>query len=239
MQLTRVNGPGFAMSLSIACCLSVQSADASAQKTGANGRTTKVTGTGSIAGKSNVRRAVPLPYATMRGFAPQIVFKDNLSGSQVRNGLPPTKLDGFVRNAHENAEHIYGDESTAHGPPPYMSFSEVHRINAGIKDNRDAGLTTGHGSYLPDAWGRDEILGEPEFSQSGQYDPQADALPLRRDYVNKWDTKDGVSPRQFPNGSVHFGKVIYYDEDRVRPPSDPYYQFLLYRRLYGLKNPPW
>ncbi|MGH9551743.1 MAG: hypothetical protein ACRD3W_20325 [Terriglobales bacterium] len=88
----------------------------------------------------------------------------------VRNGLPPTSTDSFVSEAGFAAELIYGDESTGKGelngtPPPYNGFTPVHRIQEGIFDRRAAGLTTGHGSYMPSAWGRDEFLGA-EFSVS-------------------------------------------------------------------------
>ncbi len=85
-----------------------------------------------------------------------------------RNNLPPTVLDSFVYEAHEHREHIYGDEGKV-GLPPYEWFSKAHRINTGIMDERDKGLTTGHGSYLPDAAGADEFLLPPdgEWSQSG------------------------------------------------------------------------
>lgn len=82
-------------------------------------------------------------------------------GPGVRNGLPPTNMDSFVYEAKEEKEHIYGDEGVT-GLPPYNGFSKVHRINHGIFDRRDQGLTTGHGSWLPDAWGADEFLAPPE-----------------------------------------------------------------------------
>lgn len=85
--------------------------------------------------------------------------------AQKRNGLPPTTMDSFVRQAAGNAENIYGDEGHE-GPPPFMYFEYENRINSGIFDIRDKGLTTGHGSYMPSAWGRDEFLGA-EWSQSG------------------------------------------------------------------------
>ncbi len=87
------------------------------------------------------------------------------SWAQKRNGLPPTQMDSFVRQAAGNAENIYGDEGHE-GPPPFMYFEYENRINSGIFDIRDKGLTTGHGSYMPSAWGRDEFLGA-EWSQSG------------------------------------------------------------------------
>ena len=82
-----------------------------------------------------------------------------------RNGLPPTRLDSFVKEAKENADAIYGDEGTC-SYPPFFGFEKWSRINAGIMDGRDRGLTTGHGSYLPDASGNDEFLGA-EWSHSG------------------------------------------------------------------------
>jgi len=85
----------------------------------------------------------------------------------MRNGLPPTNMDSFVWEAGEHAEHIYGDESTT-SHPPYFEFTKVHRINTGITDVRDRGLTAGRGSWMPDAWGNDEFLAPPgEWSQSG------------------------------------------------------------------------
>jgi hypothetical protein len=84
----------------------------------------------------------------------------------MRNGLPPTTLDSFVYEAAERAEEIYGDEAERGEIPPYNWFTKEHRINAGINGTRDAGLTTGHGSYLPDAWGADEFIGD-EWDQSG------------------------------------------------------------------------
>jgi len=82
-----------------------------------------------------------------------------------RLGLPPTSMDSFVRQAAGNADLIYGDEGVV-DIPPYDYFDPIHRINAGIYDTRRKGLTTGHGSYLPDAWGADEFTGN-EWSMSG------------------------------------------------------------------------
>src|SRR6185437_10310192 len=79
--------------------------------------------------------------------------------------LPKTTLDSFVKQAGGHAYHIYGDEGLD-GPPPYLNFDKVHRINTGITDDRDKGITTAHGSLLPDAWGKDEFLGL-ETDQSG------------------------------------------------------------------------
>jgi len=89
----------------------------------------------------------------------------NAARPQMYNGLPPTSLDSFVSNAGGSAELIYGDEGTD-GLPPYYGFDASHRINAGITGQAAAGLTTGHSSYLPDAWGGDEFTGN-EWSMSG------------------------------------------------------------------------
>jgi hypothetical protein len=63
--------------------------------------------------------------------------------------LPPTTTDSFVNNAAGSAELIYGDEGTD-GLPPYYGFTPEHYIGSGIYS---IGLTTGHGSLLPSAWG--------------------------------------------------------------------------------------
>ncbi|HEY9755795.1 MAG TPA: hypothetical protein V6C97_11580 [Oculatellaceae cyanobacterium] len=93
------------------------------------------------------------------------------SNAQTVHGLPPTSMDSFVYEAGGMAESIYGDEGTT-DIPPYFGFDASHRINAGIAGTRAAGLTTGHGSYLPDAWGGDEFVG-PEWSMSGSPYPNA------------------------------------------------------------------
>jgi len=84
-----------------------------------------------------------------------------------RNGLPPTSMDSFVYEAKEHKEDIYGDEGVW-DIPPFFQFLPANRINTGILDRRDRGLTTGHGAMMPDAWGADEFLSPPgEWSQSG------------------------------------------------------------------------
>lgn len=89
-----------------------------------------------------------------------------------RRDLPPCRMDSFVDQAGGMAELIYGDEGVI-GLPPYDYFTKEHRINAGIFGTRDAGLTTGHGSFMPDAWGADEYIGN-EWGQSGsQYENYA------------------------------------------------------------------
>lgn len=59
--------------------------------------------------------------------------------------LPDTNLDSFVHKSGYN-EHIYGDEGV-YGPPPFENFEY---INDGIQSS---GLTTGHPSDAPSAWG--------------------------------------------------------------------------------------
>lgn len=63
--------------------------------------------------------------------------------------LPKTTLDSFVMNAAGSADMIYGDEG-AEGPPPFFGFDDSHYIGTGIQSG---GLTTGHRSGLPSAWG--------------------------------------------------------------------------------------
>ncbi len=69
------------------------------------------------------------------------------------NGLPPTRLDSFVKNAGGLAEAIYGDEGI-NGPPKINGFNEQNRIDYGITNSpNNEYLTTGHTSLLPSAWG--------------------------------------------------------------------------------------
>lgn len=81
--------------------------------------------------------------------------------------LPPTNVDGFIKSAGGAADQIYGDEGEI-GLPPIDSFTKANRINRGIAGINDAGLTTGHGSLMPDAWGADEFIAAPgEWSLAG------------------------------------------------------------------------
>jgi len=89
------------------------------------------------------------------------VLNQLLGGNQrnrSRRQLPPVQMDSFVDQAGGAAELIYGDEG-ADGLPPYFGFNASHRIDNGIQGIRDAGLTTGHGSLMPSAWGGDEYIG--------------------------------------------------------------------------------
>lgn len=116
----------------------------------------------------------------------------------VRNNLPPCMTDSFVHEAGGNAELIYGDEGFQ-SPPPYMEFTQDHRIERGIHGIRDAGLTTGHGSWLPNAWGDDEFISAGgEWSQAGTTaTPQAPpAFAPRSGNLNNFDFSVQVGPAQ-------------------------------------------
>lgn len=63
--------------------------------------------------------------------------------------LPKTRLDSFVFT-DPNPELRYGDEGR-YTVPPYNTFTEIHRIERGLVGK--SGLTTGHKSDAPDAWG--------------------------------------------------------------------------------------
>lgn len=65
-----------------------------------------------------------------------------------RGTLPPTRLESFVRMSGMS-DAIYGDEG-ADGLPPYFGFDQSHRIERGLGGT---GLTTGHKSDAPEAWG--------------------------------------------------------------------------------------
>lgn len=99
-------------------------------------------------------------------------------GSRGRNGLPVTSLDSFVKNAGGYAEQIYGDEGSE-GLPQIKKFKAENRINYGIVGDRARGLTTGHGSVLPCAWGADRKTGGTEWSMSGSPYPQQSTITIQ------------------------------------------------------------
>ncbi len=136
-------------------------------------------------------------------------------------GLPPTSTDSFVRQAGIHAEHIFGDESLE-GPPPYQYFQKLHRINSGINNERDSGLTTEHGSMMPDAWGRDEFSGAPEFSQSGTKGYETTGVPFRTPVKNP-EKAFLPEKQQFPTGFRIMNPFTNYDKDRLYSPTTPYY----------------
>lgn len=97
----------------------------------------------------------------------QMLFNGSAALANQSSALPPCRLDSFVAQAGSRAESIYGDEGV-HTPPPFFGFTKEHRIATGIMGMRDAGLTTGHGSYMPSATGRDEFISAPgEWCYSG------------------------------------------------------------------------
>lgn len=147
---------------------------------------------------------------------------------QMRNGLPAVNTDSFVYEAGSNAEAIYGDESSryAEGEPtsPYNGFSQAHRINTGINGQRDEGLTAGHGSYLPTAFGADEFLQPPgEWAQSGRNGGVAFAMGSSAErpgtgggsYRKEGTSQSGsflpYNPDEATNGSMVDPESIYQD----------------------------
>ncbi len=114
---------------------------------------------GRVSGPGFSLNDTSLPIGAGQGLA-------RVSGPRGRNGLPPTRLDSFVKEAGGHAWHIYGDEGT-YSIPPFFEFSPIHRIERGINGPRAAGLTTQHGSPLPPAWGGDEFVKTEGFTQSG------------------------------------------------------------------------
>lgn len=86
-------------------------------------------------------------------------------GPRGRNGLPPTRLDSFVKEAGGLAFKIYGDEGIRR--PPIDEFKPENRIERGILGDRASGLTTGHGSELPPAWGGDEFVDSEPLTRAG------------------------------------------------------------------------
>ena len=123
---------------------------------------------GRVGGPGFALNETSLPIGAMQGLA-------RVSGPRGRNGLPPTRLDSFVKEAGGHAWHIYGDEGTT-SIPPFFEFSPIHRIERGITGARAAGITTQHGSPLPPAWGGDEFVKTEGFTQSGA--PYQNVNPL-------------------------------------------------------------
>ncbi|MCA9805702.1 MAG: hypothetical protein KC777_27210 [Cyanobacteria bacterium HKST-UBA02] len=136
-------------------------------------------------------------------------------GPRGRGDLPFNCLDSFVLNTRYkqigdfNGSHIYDGAS---GLPPYEDFTRVHRIKRDIQGSRDAGITTGHGSALPDAWGGDEWIEGPEFIHSPQKGdiPRRTPLPLpgslKPDYIGQmspeWSSGDFVNSPNICSSSV-------------------------------------
>jgi hypothetical protein len=96
------------------------------------------------------------------------------ASSKAYSNLPPCSTDSFIYQSGMS-EAIYGDEGVG-GPPPMMGFSQGSRIASGLYGQNSAGLTTGHGSYLPDAWGADEFVGN-EWDMTGSTTTNHDYPP--------------------------------------------------------------
>lgn len=143
--------------LSYAPDASAQAAYQSQGATGVYGRTSYQTNNlGRSDALTTSRQALgSLPATAGFGGLTKIV------GPRGRNGLPPTKLDSFVKTSGYNF-HIYGDEGVT--LPPMFEFTPASRIQRGNLSN---GLSTGHGSSLAPGWGGDEYVDYEGLSQSG------------------------------------------------------------------------
>jgi len=117
-----------------------------------------------------------------RTLAPRLLYSSTGQlarqfGPRAANGLPVCQLDSFVTQAGSRADQIYGDEGSL-GPTPYEGFKPENRIDAGIFGSRDAGLTTGHQSTLPAAWGGDEYVGGTEWVRNNATYSDYDLSPF-------------------------------------------------------------
>jgi hypothetical protein len=78
---------------------------------------------------------------------------DKTHANQPVSALEPTYIDSLVHQAGGLATQIYDDEGRENRPP-FMGFDPQHYIGTGISASQDnSGLTTGHQSSLPSAWG--------------------------------------------------------------------------------------
>ncbi len=127
-----------------------------------------------------------------------VVPRLNLTSPLSLRHLPPVSTDSFVHQAGARAEDIYGNEGVggiekcpgAYGManqghlPPIEGFNSENRIDAGIYGTRNLGLTTGHGSYMPSAWGADEYVGDEWANtvRGGEYVGDEWLDTLRDDY---------------------------------------------------------
>ncbi|HND69119.1 MAG TPA: hypothetical protein PL112_20100, partial [Candidatus Obscuribacter sp.] len=157
-----------------------------------------------------------LPLQSAFALDSDLTNLSQLSAYQMRAGaqqrrLPPTVLDSFVYNAGANAENIYGDEGV-NGLPPIDNFKKCNRIDAGITGIRDLGLTTGHGSVMPDAWGADEFISVGEWTQSGAKGNMANPVSIS---ATNLDSR--VSNRGGSGGSIG-------SDENIPPPPGPGYQ---------------
>lgn len=146
----------------------------------------------------------------------------------MRNGLPATNMDSFVFQAGAMADQIYGDESIQGQPEFSDGFTPNHRINAGITGVNDSGLTTGHGSLMPSASGRDEFLAAPgEWCVSGAsgYD-----IPSAQSYAGQaagavanavWAELPGAMGSMGQSDGSGLGRVMGMPNAAVMPPMPP------------------
>lgn len=119
--------------------------DNTAGATGAQCRYTKRTEANSGWTRPTRSNSVMLPRTSTGGLA-------GVYGEW--DGLPPTRLDSFVREAGGLANKIYGDEDEEGGLPKIEGFNPENRIEFGITNSENhINLTTGHESYLPSACG--------------------------------------------------------------------------------------
>lgn len=145
-----------------------QSAPGSTATTGDYGHATSVTANAAHTGATYSLPTLSQASALAPTYLGNLTRTYGRPGGTV-NGLPPCRLDSFVLNAAGAADLIYGDEGTD-GPPPFEEFTAEHRIDAGIFGDTKKGLTTGHRSHLPSAWGNDEFLGAEWAGESNAMD---------------------------------------------------------------------
>jgi hypothetical protein len=127
------------------------------------------------------------------------------SAGSTSNGLPVCNLDSFVHQAGMQAESIYGDEGL-HTKPSAFGFSQSNRINAGISGQNDAGLTTGHGSYMPDANGADEFIMAPN-GEWGPTGPGSGAYYASMPPGVDDGPPDTTQTKELPNSAAGYGLV--------------------------------
>lgn len=139
--------------------------------------------------KSGKQIACANPTATGMPKRNSYVAPGNIALQQTgMKQLPQTRLDSFVAESGYN-DKIYGGENCIYS----KGFTQEHRIERGIVGDRAQGLTTGHGSVLPSAWGKDEYIAqEPNagWSNSGAA-TQEESLPAVSE-----DPQDGDNPWQ-------------------------------------------
>ncbi len=152
----------------------------------------------------------------------------NINTLPMTNGLPATNLDSFVYQAGAMADQIYGDESIQGQPEFSDGFTANHRINAGINGINSAGLTTGHGSLMPSAWGQDEFLAAPgEWCTTGAIGyaiPSAasNAAQAASAIVSAvWGEVPGAMGSMGQSDASGLGRVMGMPNASIMPPVPP------------------